>query len=96
MYRPCQKLSSRIYIMAAKILLLCFFLHFFFRRRTSNTTGSYALSFCGDMGPRSSELPSVVTDSYINIDVDIVHAIEPWLYGSRAPRVVVKPIQTLV
>ena len=80
---------------AAKIFLFCFFYIYFFRRRTSNTQGPYALGPCDDMGPMSSELLSVVTYSYYYIDGDIVRAIEPWLYASRAPRVV-KPIQTPV
>ena len=76
---PAQNFESQIYIMAAKIFLLCFFLHFLFRRCIFNTQGPYALGPCDDMGPKSSDLPSVVTNSYYNIDVDIVHAIEPWL-----------------
>ena len=75
---PTQNFESRIYIMAATIFLLFFF--FFSRRRTSNTQGCYALGPWDDLGPRSLELPCVVTDSYYNIDVDIVHAIEPGLY----------------
>ena len=71
-----QNFESRIHIVTAKIFPLCFLLLFFSHCHTRNRAQRlYDLGACGGMGPKSSELPSVVTDYYYYIDIDIVDAI---------------------